>query len=184
LAVFRTLSPRLGLYWSIRFEELPDDLRDDVQRALPLVSWNELAGNSRKAQIAIYDYEKNPANLAARELDFSLYARISGLKSERRELEIMRATSPLQLESQKRQLAEIDAQIAAIEAERSAPAKRTETPKQRDTRLLKRRKELRAAGINNPTQTLANEFEISEGLVRRIVRESKPKPKKPGGILR
>ena len=68
MAVFRTLSPRLGLYWSIRFEELPDVLRDDVQRALPLVSWNELTGNSRKAQIAIYDYEKNPANLAAREL--------------------------------------------------------------------------------------------------------------------
>ena len=126
----------------------------------------------------------DPANKEWLEHDFSLVARIHDLERERRSLELMRATSPLELESQNRQFEKIDAQISAIHAERNAPATTTETPKQRNARLLKRRKELVAARVNNPTLTLAKEFGISDGLVRRIIRESKPKPKKPGGILR
>lgn len=115
---------------------------------------------------------------------FVLFWKKDALQRDLRELELMRAVTPLERESQVRQLLDIRERIAVIDAQMNAPETRNETTKQRNTRLQKRRKELRAAGVANPTQILVVEFGISDSLVRRILRGAKPKPKKPGGILR
>lgn len=183
MAEFKLLSPRLAAHWEKPFDKLPDDLKDAVREALPFTSWDGLNVYGRQNQIGSHDYQHDPATEAARELDFNLRSRIGDLERERRELELMRATSPLERESQKRQFAEVDAEIAAIEKQLLAPTTTDETKKQRSARLLKRLKELRAAGSTSPTKTLAAEFGISGSLVRRIIRNSKPEKKpKPGSI--
>lgn len=178
MADFEPLRPRLKQYWSTPFDELPDDLKEAVSKVYHFSSWDLLSSEWRQKRADESDYEKTPANRAAIELDFNLRSQIGDLERERRDLELMRATSPLERESQVRQFAEIDAQIAAIEKQLLAPTAINETSKQRNARLLARRKELRVAGVHNPTKTLAQEFGISDSLVRRILRNTKP-TKKP-----
>lgn len=186
MAGYIPLEALLAPYWEADFSELPKELQERVRVEFFPFTWDSLSFRHRREYVQQHDFLRDPTNEKLNEHYFNLGAELADLTRQRHRLELMNIVSPLELESQQRQLAAIDARESAINAE-LAPQFATpvgETTKQRNDRLKKRRKELRAAGSTNPTKTLAQEFEISESLVRRILRGPKAKAKIVRGIFR
>ena len=175
------LKPRLEGHWSKPLADLPVELQEVVRSAFGPVTWDMFAVEQRKAKASDHDFYNDPANDAEIEWTQNFFSELLDLNTRRNRLEEMVPKTPLDMESQVRQLAEIDARLAAIDAELRAGfkggANPSETKKQRDARLVKRVKALRASGALNPTQQAVVEFGLTESYIRRILRAGKPPQK-------
>lgn len=158
-----------------RRADLPADLRERLAKGLPEIVWDDwdsLTEEGRRKQGVWWVAQHHPALETNRQKGFDLVSKICHTEKEIRELELMRAQTPLELESQKGQLAELNSRLKKLNGQidsNKSPNPQGETPSQRKKRLRQKHDELKVAGTKNPTQQLASEEGVSASRIRQLI---------------
>ncbi len=92
--------------------DLPDALRERVEREFPPVTWGMLNASQRCHRAREWDCEHDPAGEEERQRGFDSAVREHEIESKIRQLELMNPQTPLELESKNRQLGELRRELA------------------------------------------------------------------------
>lgn len=122
---FVSLTVSLDGWFDKPISKLPKGLRKRVEGAFQLISWDVLSAEQRQYRAAEWDSENDPAMEGERQRGWDLGVEQQDIERRIDQLERMAATTPTELESQERQLAELRKKLESIERQqrnaRSAP---------------------------------------------------------------
>jgi len=139
---FDSLTKALEGWFDKSLAELPADKRERVERDFPHPErWDETDCVWRRTHSEQWDFRHDPATREEMQRGLDLVNEKFKIEGQMRELELMRAQTPLELESQKRQLADLRARLEVVSykletggREASNASTATETPRARRAR--------------------------------------------------
>lgn len=141
---FVPLTTSLDGWFDKPLSKLPRRLRELVEDAFWPISWDVLSAEQRQCHALNQDYQDDPATLDERQHTWDLVVKKQDLEGQIRELELIAATNPLEIESKTRQIADLRQQLDRIQATEAIDST---IARYRDARKLS------AAGSKNPAVT-------------------------------
>ncbi|MGQ0444981.1 MAG: hypothetical protein ACT4O2_07620, partial [Beijerinckiaceae bacterium] len=122
---FESLSAALGESFDSPLAELPDALRQRVERDLFPMPWDRLGPHGRRSAAAQWDYQHDPATEEQRRLGWESFVCKARIEKEIEEWKAVSAPTATDLATKEIRLAELQHQLGV----------NTETPEQRRKRL-------------------------------------------------
>lgn len=111
-SAFDSLADALQGQFNAPLQDLPEGLRERVERAFPPVTWAMLSADQRRHRAREWDCEHDPAGKEERQRGFDSAEREADIERRMRQLELMNPQTPLELESRNRQMDELRCELA------------------------------------------------------------------------
>ncbi len=115
-SAFDSLADALQGQFDAPLQDLPDGLRERVERAFPPVSWAMLSAEQRRHRAREWDREHDPAGEEERQRGFDSAEREADIERRMRQLELMNPQTPRELESKNQQMDELRRELTDVEA--------------------------------------------------------------------
>lgn len=113
---FVSLARELDKYFDGPASDIPSSLRALMEAAFPLGVWDNVSPDWRRHYAAQWDDQQHdPAKEDERKRAWNSMSEKNEIKRQIRELELMRAQTPLELESKSRQLQALEEKIRAVD---------------------------------------------------------------------
>lgn len=113
---FVSLFKALQKWFDRPLNKLPKELRGRVEAAFRVVSWEVLSVEQRQYRAAQWDSEHDPALEDERQRGWDLGVKKLEIERQLRDLELMVAKSPIEIESKTRQIIELRQQLGRLKA--------------------------------------------------------------------
>lgn len=121
-SAFDSLADALQGQFDAPLQDLPDGLRERVERAFPPVSWAMLSAEQRRHRAREWDCEHDPAGEEERQRGFDSAEREADIERRMRQLELMNPQTTLEIESKNRQMDELRCELAGVGSQRAGPS--------------------------------------------------------------
>lgn len=115
MADFVSLTTSLDGWFDKPLSKLPKGLRERVVEAFWPNLWDVVSPEQRQYRALHWDYDHDPATLNERQRAWDLLVEKQDIERQIRELELMAATSPLEIESKTRQTANLHRQLERLQ---------------------------------------------------------------------
>ena len=117
MSAFEALTWILEPWFNTSFEELPDSVRERVERDFPPVPWDALSPEQRRLRARQWDYSHDPATEAEREHWFDFYTRYAELKKQIEQWEGTQANAVSEIVEKERRLETLHGELRRMDAE-------------------------------------------------------------------